>query len=108
MKLFEKNPIKKFRYFYIETIILIYPCQIELHRMLYIVSSKICPKTLFSRILNIGVSQLLCILKANVYKSPKIFLTCGIEESLANILTDKTIQSRESVSHKLLRLLTRY
>ena len=74
----------------------------------YIVSDKICPKTLFSRILNIGVSPLLCTLNANVYKSPNIFLTCGIEESLANILTDPTIQSRESVSHKLLRLLTRY
>ena len=74
----------------------------------YIVSGKICPKTLLCRILKIGVSPLLCTLNANVYKSPKIFLTCGIEESLANILTDPTIQSRESVSHKLLRLLTRY
>ena len=67
----------------------------------YIVSGKICPNTLFPRILNIGVSPSLCTLNANVYKSPKIFLTCGIEESLANILTDPTIQSRESVSNKL-------
>ena len=74
----------------------------------YIVSGKIWPKPLFSRILNIGVSPLLCTLNAKVYKLPKIFLTCGFEESLANILTDPTIQSKESVSHKLLRLLTRY
>ena len=39
----------------------------------FIVSGKICLKTLFSRILNIGVSPLLCTLNANVYKSPKIF-----------------------------------
>ena len=65
----------------------------------YIVSGNICRKTLFSRILNIGVSPLLCTLNANVYKSPKILLTCDIEESLDNILTDPTIQSRESVSH---------
>ena len=49
-----------------------------------------------------------CTLNENVYKSPKIFLTRGIEESLSIILTDPTILSRESVSHKLLRLLTRY
>ena len=60
----------------------------------YIVSGNICPKTLFSRILNVDVSPLLCSINANVYN-----------ESLANILTDPTIQSRESVSHELLRLL---
>ena len=74
----------------------------------YIVSGNICPKTLFSRNINVGVSPLLCTLNVNVYKLPKIFLTCGTEESLAYILTDPTIQSMESVSHKLLRLLTRY
>ena len=71
----------------------------------YIVSGNICPKTLFSRILNVDVSPLLCSINANVHKSPKIFLTCGIEESLANILTDPTTHSRVSVSHELLRLL---
>ena len=39
----------------------------------YIVSGNICPKTSFSRILNVGVSPLLCSINANVYKSPKIF-----------------------------------
>ena len=74
----------------------------------YIVSGKICPQTLFSRILNMSVFPLLCTFNANVYESPKISLACGIGKFLANILTDPTIQSRESVSQKLLRLLTRY
>ena len=37
----------------------------------YIISGKIGPKTLFSRILNMGVSPLLCSINANVNKSPK-------------------------------------
>ena len=73
------------------------------------VSGNICPWTFFPEwILKVGVSPLLCSLNANAYKSPKIFLACGIKESLANRLTDPTIQFRESVSHKLLCLLTRY
>ena len=53
---------------------------------------------------NVGVSPLLYSLNAKAYKSPKIILGCGIEDSLANILTDPTIRSREYVTYDLLRL----
>ena len=39
----------------------------------YIVSGNICPKTLFSRTINVGVSPLLCTLNVNVHKLQKIF-----------------------------------
>ena len=74
----------------------------------YIFSGSICHKTLFSRILKLGISLLLCSPNANAYKSPKIDLTCGTEDSPTALMRDPTIQSRESVSRKLLRLITQY
>ena len=74
----------------------------------YIVSGSVCHKTLFSRVLKLSISPLLSSPNANAYKSPKIILTCGTKDSLATLLRDLTIQSRESVSLKFLRLLTGY
>ena len=57
----------------------------------YIGSGSVCHKTLFSRVLKLSISPLLCT-----------------EDSLATLLRDPTIQSREYVSHRLSRFLTRY
>ena len=39
----------------------------------YIVSDSICHKTMYYRVLKLGISPLPCSLNANAYKSPTIF-----------------------------------